>query len=303
LQIVFDKGERDDWFGSQFITWATVIAVVCLVALVIWELKIDHPVIELRLLKERNFVISTFMMFILGLVLYGTTVLLPILLQTLMGYTAMQSGLVLLPGGLVLLLVLPLVGWLLSRFEPRWLVVFGFVIIAIGLFQLAHMNLDVSERTPIYDWIVSRAGTAFLFVPINVMAFYFVAKENTNNATGLIHLARNVGGSLGISFVTTMLDRRAQFHQARLVSNLQSKNLQYQGALNHLIHVFMSRGADAAHAAVQAQGVIYAQLQRQAMMLSFTDNFWIMAMLSLVVIPLMFIMKKIKPRKTSMAAH
>ncbi|HVB58674.1 MAG TPA: DHA2 family efflux MFS transporter permease subunit [Candidatus Acidoferrales bacterium] len=303
LQIVFDKGERDDWFGSRFITWATVIAVVCLVALVIWELKIDHPVIELRLLKERNFVISTFMMFILGLVLYGTTVLLPILLQTLMGYTAMQSGLVLLPGGLVLLLVLPLVGWLLSRFEPRWLVVFGFVIIAIGLFQLAHMNLDVSERTPVYDWIVSRAGTAFLFVPINVMAFYFVAKENTNNATGLINLARNVGGSLGISFVTTMLDRRAQFHQARLVSNLQSKNLQYQGALNHLIHVFMSRGADAAHAAVQAQGVIYAQLQRQAMMLSFTDNFWIMAMLSLVVIPLMFIMKKIKPRKTSMAAH
>ena len=303
LQIVFDKGERDDWFGSHFILWGTVLAVVCLIALVIWELKTEHPVIELRLLKERNFVISTLMMFILGLVLYGTTVLLPILLQTLMGYTAMQSGIVLLPGGLVLLLILPFVGWLLGRFEPRWLVVFGFVIIAIGLFQLAGMNLNVSERTPIYDWIVSRAGTAFLFVPMNVMAFYFVPKEKTNDATGLINLSRNVGGSLGISFVTTMLDRRAQYHQAVLVSHMQPKNLQYQSALNHLVHMFVSRGMDASHALVQAQTLLYSQLQRQSMMLSFLDNFWIMAMLSLAVIPLMFMMKKIKPHKTSMAVH
>jgi MFS transporter, DHA2 family, multidrug resistance protein len=303
LQIVFDKGERDDWFSSPFIAWGTVIAVICLIILVIWELRVEHPVIDLRLLKERNFVISTFMMFILGLVLYGTTVLLPILLQTLMGYTAMESGLVLLPGGTVLLLMLPLVGWLLGRFEPRWLVVFGFVVIAIGLFQLGGMNLNVSEKTPVYDWIVSRAGTAFLFVPINVMAFYFVPKEKTNNATGLINLSRNVGGSLGISFVTTMLARRAQFHQAVLVGHLQTKNLQYTGALERLIQMFTSRGMSAAHAAMQAEALLYSQLQRQAMMLSFIDNFRLMAVLSLVVIPLMFMMKKIRPRKASIAVH
>lgn len=303
LQIVLDKGERDDWFGSPFILWSTVAAVGCLLAMVFWELRIDHPVIELRLLKDRNFVISTFMMFVLGLVLYGTTVLLPILLQTLMGYTAMQSGFVLLPGGTILLLILPLVGWLLGRFEPRWLVVFGFLVIAFGLIQLSHLDLNVSERTPILDWIVSRAGTAFLFVPINVMAFYFVPKDKTNSATGLINLARNMGGSIGISFVTTMLDRRAQFHQNVLVSNLQSKNLSYQAALNHMIHLLISRGAGASSAAVQAHGFLYGQLQRQSMMLSFVDNFWLMAMICLCVIPLMFMMKKVKPHKASIAVH
>src|SRR6185437_3508105 len=125
MQIVLDKGEHDDWFGSHFIVWATVIALSALVALVIWELAIKDPVIDLRLLKDRNFLISAFMMYVLGVVLYGTTVLLPILLQTLMGYTAMESGLVLLPGGLLLLMIMPMVGVLLGRFEPRWLVIFG----------------------------------------------------------------------------------------------------------------------------------------------------------------------------------
>jgi DHA2 family multidrug resistance protein len=303
LQIVLDKGERDDWFGSPFIIWSSVVAVGCLLAMVIWELKIDQPVVDLRLLKDRNFLISTFMMFILGLVLYGTTVLLPILLQTLMGYTAMQSGFVLLPGGTILLLILPLVGWLLGRLEPRWLVVFGFLVIAVGLLQLSHLDLNVGEATPIWDWIVSRSGTAFLFVPINVMAFYFVPKDKTNNATGLINLARNMGGSIGISFVTTMLDRRAQFHQDVLAGNFQPKNPGYRAALNRMTHLLMSRGAGAPRAAVQAHGLLYGQLQRQSMMLSFVDNFWLMAMICLGVIPLMFMMKKVKPHKASIAVH
>src|SRR6185437_6479762 len=228
MQIVLDKGEHDDWFGSHFIVWATVIALSALVALVIWELAIKDPVIDLRLLKDRNFLISAFMMYVLGVVLYGTTVLLPILLQTLMGYTAMESGLVLLPGGLLLLMIMPMVGVLLGRFEPRWLVIFGLVITALGLLQLSHFSLGVAEKTPVIDWIVSRAGTAVLFVPINVMAFYFVPKEKTNNATGLINLARTTGGSMGSSFVTTMLDRRAQFHQEILVNNMRPGNPWYE---------------------------------------------------------------------------
>ncbi|MGH9683364.1 MAG: DHA2 family efflux MFS transporter permease subunit [Candidatus Acidiferrales bacterium] len=304
LQIVLDKGERDDWFGSHFILFATIVGVGALIGTVWWELTTDQPVIDLRLFKDRNFVISTLMMYVLGVVLYGTTVLLPILLQTLMGYTAMQSGLVLLPGGAILILILPAVGWLLGRVEPRWLVVFGMVMAAVGLFQLSHFTLDVAMRTPVYDWMVSRAGVAFLFVPINVMAFYFVPKEKTNNATGLINLARNIGGSMGISFVTTMLDRRAQFHQDRLISNLHPGNHDYLAALHNLAHLLTSRGVDAAHAMIQARALLYAQLQRQAMMQSFVDNFWLMAMICLAVIPLMFLMKKIKPQKSSgMAAH
>ncbi|MGH9708680.1 MAG: DHA2 family efflux MFS transporter permease subunit [Candidatus Acidiferrales bacterium] len=303
MQIVLDKGERDDWFGSHFILWATIIAVAALVGMVLWELHTEHPVIELRLLGERNFLISTLMMYALGLVLYGTTVLLPILMQTLMGYTAMQSGLVLLPGGAILILILPLVGWLLARFEARWLVIFGLVMAAIGLFQLSHLTLDVSMGTPTFDWIISRAGVAFLFVPINVMAFYYVPKEKTNNATGLINLARNIGGSMGISFVTTMLDRRAQFHQARLAGDLQPGNHAYQAALAHLVQLLTARGIDAAHAMAQAQAMIYQGMQRQASMLSFVDNFWLMGMICLGVIPLMFLMRKTRPQKTRVAVH
>ncbi len=295
LQIVLDKGQRDDWLGSHFIVGCTVIAVVALVATVIWELKVKHPVVELRLLRDRNFLISTFMMYILGSVLYGTTALLPILLQTVMGYTAMQSGLVLLPGGLALLALLPSVGWLMGKVEPRWVVVFGLCVIATGLLQLSHFDLQADMHAAIWAWIVSRAGTAFLFVPINVMAFYFVAPDKVNDATGLINLARNVGGSMGISLVTTMLDRRAQFHQARLAGDMQPGNGHYQAAIEHLTHVLMARGEDAARATHLSQGMLYQMLLRQSMMFSFIDNFWIMAMLCLAVIPLLFLMKKTKP--------
>ncbi|MGH9737821.1 MAG: DHA2 family efflux MFS transporter permease subunit [Candidatus Acidiferrales bacterium] len=291
LQIVLDKGERDDWFGSSFIVLGAVIAVTALIVLLFWELHVKDPVIELRLLKDRNFAISTFMMYVLGVVMYGTTVLLPIMLQTLMGYTAMQSGLVLFPGGLVLLGILPFVGWLLGKIEARWIVVVGLCTIAIGLWQLSRFSLEVGMSTTVLDWMISRTGTAFLFVPINVMAFSFVAPAKTNNATGFINLARNIGASTGISFVTTMLDRRAQFHQARLVPNLTPTNPGYQAALSHLTHLLMTRGLDAVHAAGMAKQLIYSQLLRQAMMFSFVDNFWVMSVICLAVIPLLFLMK------------
>jgi DHA2 family multidrug resistance protein len=243
------------------------------------------------------------MMYVLGVVMYGTTVLLPILLQTVMGYTAMRSGFVLLPGGMVLLIMLPFVGFLLGRVEPRWVVVFGLVLMAVGLFDLSHFTLQSGMQTAVNDWIVSRAGTAFLFVPINVMAFSFVPSDKINNATGFINLARNIGGSMGISFVTTMLDRRAQFHQSVLAGNVRAGNFDFQMALHRLTHLLTSRGLDAPHAVVEAYGMVYQQLQRQAMMLSFVDNFWLMAMICLCVIPLLFIMRKPKPNAGRVPIH
>ena len=303
LQVVLDKGERDDWFGSHFIVWGAVISAVALIALIFWELRAKDPVIELHLLKERNFAISTLMMYVLGVVMYGTTVLLPLMLQTLMGYTAMQSGLVLFPGGLLLLAFLPFVGWLLSRIEPRWIVVLGLCIIATGLWELSRFSLEVSTSTTVFDWAISRVGTAFLFVPINVMAFSFVPPAKTNAATGFINLARNIGASTGISFVTTMLDRRAQFHQNRLVPNLTPTNSNYQAALHRLTHALIARGLDAVHAANLAQHLIYAELQKQAMMLSFVDNFWVMSVISLSVIPLLFLMRSAKGRGRRAPMH
>jgi DHA2 family multidrug resistance protein len=209
----------------------------------------------------------------------------------------MQSGLVLFPGGMMVLMLMPIVGWVLNRVESRWLVAFGFAFAAVGMTQLSHLNLNVSQSTPIFDWIVSRAWMAFLWVPMNVMAFYYVPRDKTNSATGLINLARNIGGSIGISFVTTMLSRRAQFHQNRFVEHLQPGSLTYQRAIHHIVERFSLHGFDAFQATQQAHRLLYQQVQKQAMMLSFVDNFRVMSLLCVSVIPLMFIMKKARARK------
>jgi DHA2 family multidrug resistance protein len=203
----------------------------------------------------------------------------------------------------VLLGILPFVGWLLGKVEHRWVVMTGLCIMALGLYQLSHLNLTAGVSRAIYAWVISRAGTAFLFVPINVMAFYFVPKGNMDNASGLINLARNVGASTGISFVTTMLDRRAQVHQDILAHNMQGGSGLYRAALNHLTHLFTARGSNAVHAAVQAHAVLYGQLQRQATMLSFVDNFRTMAIVCVCVIPLMFVIKGRKPQAEQLRIH
>ena len=303
LQVVLDKGQRDDWFGSDFIIWCSVVTVVALVAAIIWELSQKDPVIELHLFKDRNFTVAAFTMFMLGVVLYGSTVLLPIFLQTLMGYTAELSGWVLSPGGFLVLLTLPVVGRLLTKVEARWLVAVGLSIVAFGLYQMSHFNLDISLGIAMKTWALSRLGLAFLFVPINVMAFYFIPREKTNNATGLINLARNIGGSVGISFVTTMLARRAQFHQQVLVGHLTPLDQTYQRALEGASQALQSAGSNAAQALSQAQGLIYGNLVRQSNMLAFVDNFWLMAVICLALVPVMFVMKKAKPHQGPVAVH
>ncbi len=303
LQVVLDKGQRDDWFGSNFIVWCSVVAAAGLVGTVIWELRQKEPIIDLRLFKDRNFSMATFMMFMLGVVLYGTTVLLPILVQTLMGYTAELSGLVLSPGAVLTMLTMPLVGKLLGKFEARWLVVGGMLTLGLGMFQLSRLNLYVSFWTLVTTWMVSRAGLGLLFVPINVMAFYFVPKEKTNNATGLINLARNIGGSIGISLVTTLEARRAQVHQNILVSHLTAYDHGYQAALDHLNRTLQAAGSSATEAMARAHGMIYSELVRQSSMLAFVDVFWLLALTCLAMIPLMFLMKKTRPQKGPVAAH
>ena len=200
-----------------------------LVAALVWELTRKDPIVDFRLLKNRNFFLATLTMFMLGFVMYGSTALLPIFLQTLLGYTAMLSGLVLSPGGIMVIIMLPLVGKLLTHFDARWLVIFGVVIVAASLFHMATFNLDIDFRTAMMARIYQSAGMAFLFVPINVMAFYFIPKEKFNNATGIINLARNIGGSFGIANVVTLLARRTQFHQGMLVSHMTPFDSAYQG--------------------------------------------------------------------------
>ena len=303
LQVVLDKGEREDWFESNFITIFTAVSVVALVAVVIWELRHKDPVVEFHLLKERNFLFSVLTMFVLGFVLYGSTALLPIFLQTILGYTAMLSGLVLSPGAVLTLLFLPVVGKLLTRFDARWLVIFGVVCVAVSMWQMSRFDLTVDYWTAVNSRIAMGLGLPFLFVPINSMAFDFVPKNKTNQASGLMNLARNIGGSCGIAFIATMLARGAQVHQNFLVANLSPLNPAYQSAVQGATTVLQQQGSLAPVAAQQAQGLLYGNMQRQAAMLAVVDDFRILAYLFLLLVPLMFLMKKTAPHGPGPGAH
>ena len=303
LQVVLDKGQREDWFESHLIVWCAIVAVVGLVAALLWELSRKDPIVDFRLLKDRNFLLATITMFVLGFVLYGSTALLPIFMQTLLGYTALLSGLVLSPGGIMVVIMLPIVGKLLTRIEARWLVMCGVLIVTLSLFHMATFNLEIDFRTAMMARIYQSAGFAFLFVPINVMAFYFIPKEKFNNATGIINLARNIGGSFGIANVMTVLARRTQFHQNMLVSHMTSLDMPYHRMVDGARQLLFGAGSSPTDAMAQAQGMAYGLLQRHAAMLAFVDTFWLMGLTFLLLIPLMFLMKKSRPHRAPLAVH
>jgi DHA2 family multidrug resistance protein len=271
--------------------------------MILWELRQAQPLVDLRLFSQRNYSMATFMMFAMGVVMYGTTVLLPILLQTQMGYTAEWAGLVLSPGGLVTLFVMPLVGRLLSKYQPRWLVVCGFIILGAGMFRLSALSLQADFWTFVTTWTVSRAGMPFLFVPINVMAFAYVPREKTNNATGLINLTRNLGGSVGISLVAAAQNRLAQVSQSNLAGNISAISPLYAARLHQLQGALQAAGSDPAQAAKQAQAILYGQMLRQSAMVAYVDVFRILAWVCVGLIPLMFFMRPVKPRAGAPPVH
>jgi DHA2 family multidrug resistance protein len=292
LEVVLDEGQRDDWFSSHFIVTFAVICVVCLIAVVFWELRHEHPVIDFRILKERNYMLATVSMLVLGFVLYSSTAILPMFLQTMLGYTAMLSGLVLSPGGIAVIVCMPIVGMLLRHYQPRWLVIFGVLVSSGGLFYMSRFNLQIDFATAVRSRVVQSLGMAFLFVPISATAFANIAKERTNYAAGLFNLARNIGGSSGIAAVTTLLARRSQFHQHALVSHLTPYDFQYREALSRASALLHVRGGSAPDAAMQAHGLVYGTMLRESSMLAFSDAFWVMAVLFLAIVPLMFLMKR-----------
>jgi DHA2 family multidrug resistance protein len=297
LEILLDEGQRDDWFGSRLIVTAAILAAFSLVAVVFWELRQDQPVIDFRIMKDRTFALSFVTMYAVGFMLYGSTTILPIFLQTVLGYTAMLSGLVLSPGGIAIVIMMPVVGVLLGKFQARWLIAVGLVISAAGLFRMSGFNLDIDFKTAMLARTLQAAGIAFLFVPINTLAFSSVPTEKLGYATGLMNLARNVGGSGGIAMISTMLARREQFHQQALVSHLTQVDSGYTDVLRGAASAIAAQGASAADAASQAQAVIYGMAQKHATMLAIDDNFWILAILCLALIPAAFLMKRNTPHK------
>ena len=292
LQVVLDKGQRDDWFESNFILTLSVIAAVGIVAAIFWEWFHPEPIVDLKLLRERTFAVSYTMMFIVGFALLGTTLLLPLYTQNLLGYTAEEAGLSLMPGGFLIMLLMPLVGFLLMRYEPRYLLVFGWAWTSFALIRMTNFDLLADFRTVAIARMVQAGGLAFLFVPINTAAYAFLPREKNNAASGLINLARNVGGSVGISFVTTMLDRRAQFHQSRLVANLNPGSAKLQATLRGMSHAFQARGSSPDLALAQAHKMLEIMVIRQSTMLAYIDDFKILAISALIMVPLALFLKK-----------
>jgi DHA2 family multidrug resistance protein len=301
LQIVLDKGQREDWFQSHFIQTFTTVSVIAVLAMIIWEFHRKDPIVDIRLFKNLNFAVSNTVMFAMGFILFGTTQLLPQLTQTLLGYTAMLAGEVISPGGFAVLALMPLVGYLLKHIQPKWLILIGLCIETASLLYMSTFSLDVGYGKLAWARVIQASGLAFLFVPISTIAYAGLAANKTNQASAMINLSRNLGGSFGISIAQTWLARRQQFHQNFLVAHAHPGNPVYDQRVSQMAHRFAA-ASDPVTAMRQAVGTIFSQIQRQASMLAYIDIFHWMAIAAALTIPLIFLLRTIDLGKAQ-AAH
>ena len=302
LQIVLDTGQRKDWFASDYIRFFTTLCVIGLIGMVIHELRTEHPIVDLRALRDRSFSMGVLLMSLLGFTLYASLVLLPIYLQLLLGYPAFNAGLALSPRGIGSLAVMPLAGYLTSKTDPRRLIFFGLIIGALTMFALSGLNLNAGYWDIFWPQVFQGVALAFLFVPLTAASMAFITKEKMGNATSIFNLMRNIGGSFGIAIMTTFLQRREQFHQSRLIENVQSGSPQTLNTLHGMTGWFHSRGSDGYTASRKALGALYGMLQKHASMLSFVEAFWIMGMIFLLMMPLVLLMRGRKRAATTTPA-
>ncbi len=301
LEYVLDKGQEDDWFHSNLIVVFAVVATVALVTFVLWEWRQEHPVVEVQLFRNRNFAVSNLMMLVLGMALYGTTVLLPQYVQVWMGYSAEDAGMVLSPGGFVVILILPFVGRLISKVDTRYLIAIGFLIVCVSMLHMAHtMYPGMDFKTAILIRVYQACGLPFLFVPIQTIVYNGVAPEKNNQVSGIVNLARNMGGDIGIAFVTTMIARRSQFHQARLAehvvpsADLSARIAAISQNLQHL-------GVGASESVRMAYGRIYGQLIQQAQTLAYLDVLFVLGIFCGIMVPAVLLTSRSKPGAPAMA--
>ncbi|MGI4758343.1 MAG: DHA2 family efflux MFS transporter permease subunit [Janthinobacterium lividum] len=312
LEFVLDKGQEDDWFGSHLITFFIIICVTALVSLIGWSLyqarQGNRPILNLTLFKRRSFAIAFALLFILGFALYASTVLIPQLVQTLLGYTAELAGLVMSPGGLIIMFMMPVVGILITRVDPRAMISFGFLLMTTSLIAMHQMlALNASFKTIMWLRVWQGASLAFLFIPINTISYNGVPREQNNDVSGLSNLARNVGGSVGTAFVSTMLARRSQAHQSYMIRNMNSGSTGYTNQLNSMTGYLQGRsgpgGGNHADALAAAQGNIYNMLHSQSQMLAYLDIIAVLTVFCVIMIPLVWLVQKPAPASSEAMAH
>jgi DHA2 family multidrug resistance protein len=282
LEIVFDRGQREDWLESGFIATVLAIAVAALVIAWIWESRHEDPVVDVGLLKNRNFALACSLYFMFGLVLFGSTVLIPQMLQSLYGYTATDAGLVLGPGAFVIVLMTPIVVRLVRRIPAERLIAFGFAVLGLAMWYYASFNLATTYGREAMARVIQGFGISFLFVPISQLAYSYLPANKNNKASSLTNLFRNLGGSAGIAFVTTMLERRTQFHQTVLVTHVSGSDPAVQLTVAGAAERLAAFGYTTADAILRAPAQIGAIVHQQASLLGILDCFWLLGLLAMI---------------------
>ena len=293
LQIVLDKGQEADWLGAVWVRWFMAISAIAMIAFIIWELTVEHPLVDLRILKSRNFAVGLILMGINGIVLYGTTAELPLFLQTLMGYPALQSGYTMSPRGMAAFCTTLVVGRLVGKIRLRWMLLFGFSMLAFSVFRLSNLTLQVSMASVIFPTVLNGVAVSFIFVPLTTAAMSQLRQRQIGSATGLYNLMLNLGGSVGIATVTTMIARGAQAHQALMVGHLTPTDPVFTWQL-HMAQAVIARHGDPVTAGHQAYALIYNLLSQQAHLWAFVDTFRIFTLLVLCCLPLIFLFQRVR---------
>ncbi|MCC6660169.1 MAG: DHA2 family efflux MFS transporter permease subunit [Phycisphaerales bacterium] len=293
LQLVLDLGERHDWFNSPLISTCAAASGLALLLGVLWELNHREPILNLRVLRDRNLGLACVHMLIFGAVLFGSTALLPLFMQTVLGYTAEQSGLALSPGGVAIAVLMPFVGILVTRLDVRWMIVLGILIVSYALWMMGGFTLQTDFRTIVVTRVVQGLGLGLIFVPLNTVAYATVPATERNNASSLISIARNIGGSVGIGYAAAMLSRGAQTHQALMVHTLTPESPAYSSIVAALTERFTALLGDATRAAGMAKSVVAEVLGTQARALSYLDQFKFLAAAFLVLIPVVLLMRRL----------
>ncbi|MBZ5576048.1 MAG: DHA2 family efflux MFS transporter permease subunit [Acidobacteriia bacterium] len=303
LQLVLDKGQEEDWFESNWITALAYLSVAGIVVFVIREMRTRDPVVHLRVFKDRTYAAGVFVMTTMGFVMYGSILLLPVFLQTLLGYPALDAGIAMAPRGLGSFLMMPLVGTVLGRFDPRKVLAAGLVGSAWTLYALSKLSLDAGYWDIFWPQFVQGGCLALLFVPLTTATMDPIPKEEMGNATSMFNLMRNVGGSVGIACATTFLFRREQFHTNLLGAHVNAYSPQTLTYIKGIQSGLMARGADSQTALRQSYGAVWGMVQRQGAMMAFIDTFRAMAVVFLLVLPLLLFMRKPKHHRTGTALH
>jgi len=302
LQIILDRGQQDDWFNARWICWASAISLASMIAFIFWELRVKHPLVHLSVFRNRNFCAGTFLILIVGVVLYSTVALLPLFLQTLMYYPAMNSGMAVSPRGVGAVISLIIVGRLVNRVDVRLLIVVGFSLLAYSCWLFGGINLQIATMDVVWPNVVSGLGVAAIFVPLTMLAMASLPNEEMGNAAGIFNLARNIGGGIGISLTTTWVARGTQAHQAMMAGHMSPLQPAFLHNLQETTGA-MAAQIGAAGAQVEAYGLLYGELLRQSRLCAYVDTFRLLAVLCLLCVPVVLLFRKAKAAKGPVAVH